>query len=146
MQWAAIIGFGLIIAAQYFSNLPYSLYPETDFWVNSPGLIFIKLGVILVLLAFTFLWTHHGAGQGWSPVRQLGVTSLLVYWVHIELVYGRWFGYYKETLSLLHTTIASAILIVLMIGLSVARARWKKPDLRKWFGSFGRTPAPVSAD
>ena len=49
MQWASILGFGLIISGQYFSNLPYSLYPATDFWINSPGLIFIKLGVILVL-------------------------------------------------------------------------------------------------
>src|SRR5574338_681482 len=60
MQWAAIIGFGLIISAQYFSNLPYSLYPSSDFWINSPGLIFIKLGVIMVLLSLAFLWTHHG--------------------------------------------------------------------------------------
>ena len=98
MQWSAILGFGLIISGQYFSNLPYSLYPAVDFWINSPGLIFIKLGVIMVLLAVTFLWTHHGAGQGWSWVRQLGTTSLLVYWVHIELVYGRWFGFWKENL------------------------------------------------
>ncbi|MBC7925364.1 MAG: DUF1624 domain-containing protein, partial [Bryobacteraceae bacterium] len=48
MQWASILGFGLILSAQYFSNLPYSLYPSVDFWLNSPGLIFIKLGVILV--------------------------------------------------------------------------------------------------
>ena len=91
MQWSAILGFGLILSGQYFSNLPYSLYPAVDFWLNSPGLIFIKLGVIMVMLAVTFLWTHHGSGQGWSWVRQLGTTSLLVYWVHIELVYGRWF-------------------------------------------------------
>ena len=50
MQWSAILGFGLVMGAQYVSNLPYSLYPEVDFWINSPGLIFIKLGVILVLM------------------------------------------------------------------------------------------------
>jgi uncharacterized membrane protein len=130
MQWASILGFGLIISGQYFSNLPYSLYPATDFWVNSPGLIFIKLGVILVLLALTFLWTHHGSGQGWSWVRQLGVTSLLVYWVHIELVYGRWFGNFKESLSIGECAVAAVVLIVAMIGLSVARSRWKLPQLR----------------
>lgn len=142
MQWAAIIGFGLIISAQYFSNLPYSLYPQTDFWINSPGLIFIKLGVIVVLLAFTFLWTHHGAGHGWSPVRQLGVTSLLVYWVHIELVYGRWFGYFKETLDLVQCTVGSLALIALMLALSVLRTRIRPSDWRGWFStSPARTPA-----
>ncbi len=130
MQWCAIIGFGLITAGQYFSNLPYSLYRETDFWLNSPGLIVIKLGVILVLLAFTFLWTHHGSGQGWSFVRQIGVTSLLVYWVHIELVYGRWFGALKENLDIAQCALASVVLIILMIGLSRIRTHGKWSHLR----------------
>ncbi|HET8550646.1 MAG TPA: heparan-alpha-glucosaminide N-acetyltransferase domain-containing protein, partial [Bryobacteraceae bacterium] len=118
MQWAAIIGFGLVISAQYFSNLPYSLYSSTDFWLNSPGLVLIKVGIILLLLSLAFLWTHHGAGQGWSWVRLLGTNSLLVYWVHIELVYGRWFGYWKERLTLTQCAIASLVLIMAMIGLA----------------------------
>jgi len=130
MQWAAILGFGLIISGQYFSNLPYSLYPSVDFWINSPGLIFIKLGVILVLLALTFLWTHHGAGHGWSWVRQLGVTSLLVYWVHIELVYGRWFGFWKENLTITQCSLAAITLILGMIALSYIRTNWQWPTLR----------------
>jgi len=99
MQWSAIIGFGLIFTAQYFSNMPYSLYPAADFWINSPGLIFIKLGIILVLLSMGYLWTSFGPGRDWSWMRLLGTTSLLVYWVHIEVVYGRWFGFWKENLS-----------------------------------------------
>ena len=126
MQWAAILGFGLIISGQYFSNLPYSLYPETEFWLNSPGLVFIKLGVILVLLALSFLWTHSGAGQGWSWVRQIGTTSLIVYWVHIELVYGRWFGYWKESLTIAQCAWSAAALILLMILVSVAWANRKR--------------------
>jgi uncharacterized membrane protein len=130
MQWSSIIGFGLIMSGQYFSNLPYSLYPVTDFWINSPGLIFIKLGVILVLIPLAFLWTHHGSGQGWSWVRQLGMTSLLVYWVHIELVYGSWFGFWKESLNLLQCTIISIVLIILMVLLSKARTHWHWPAFR----------------
>lgn len=126
MQWASIVGFGLIISGQYFSNLPYSLYPKTDFWINSPGLIFIKLGVILVLLALAFLWTHHGSGQGWSWVQQLGTTSLMVYWVHIELVYGRWFGAWKDSLTIAQCAIAGVVLIIAMIGLSVVWRRIRK--------------------
>lgn len=133
MQWAAIMGFGLIISGQYFSNLPYSLYPTTDFWLNGPGLIFIKIGVILLLLAFTFLWTHHGAGEGWSWVRQMGTTSLLVYWVHIELVYGRWFGFWKENLSLAQCVWGSVILIVSMLVLSTIRTNLKWDQIVAWF-------------
>jgi uncharacterized membrane protein len=151
MQWCALTGFGLIITAQYFSNLPYSLYSNSDFWLNSPGLVFIKVGVILLLLSFTFLWTHHGAGEGWSWVRQLGVTSLLVYWVHIELVYGRWFGYWKESLTYGQCAIASAVLIVAMLGLSIASTHWKWKGIQSLFhmvpapGKLAK-PARVSGD
>jgi uncharacterized membrane protein len=141
MQWSAILGFGLIVSAQYFSNLPYSLYPTVDFWINSPGLIHIKMGVIMVILAVTFLWTHHGAGQGWSWVRQLGTTSLLVYWVHIELVYGRWFGFWKENLTLAQCSLAAVTLILLMIGLSYLRTNGRWPALGFW----GALPAPGRA-
>jgi hypothetical protein len=146
MQWAAIIGFGLVMSGQYFSNMPYSLYPASDFWINSPGLIFIKLGVILVLTALAFLWTHHAAGEGWSWVQQLGRTSLLVYWVHIELVYGRWFGSWKESLSIAQCVLASVVLMLLMIGLSRARTHWKWPNLRLGSITPVQEPRRIPAD
>jgi uncharacterized membrane protein len=128
LQWGAILGFGLILCAQQFSSLPYSLYPQpAEFWLNSPGLVFIKLGVILVVLAVAFLWTLH-TGDRWSWIRQLGQTSLLVYWVHIELVYGRWFGYWKERLTVGECVAASVVLTLAMLGLSIARTRldWRR--------------------
>jgi len=125
MQWAAIFGFVLLFGAQYFSNLPYSVYPVVDFWLNSPSLIFMKVGIILLLASFAFLWTRHMNPNGWSFVRQLGTTSLLVYWVHTELVYGRWFGPWKESLSVAQTVAMAVGVIVAMIGLSVARTGYK---------------------
>src|SRR3984893_1998884 len=125
MQWGTLAGFALILGGQYFSNLPCSLYPKSDFCLNSPGLIIIKLGVVLLFLSFTFVWTQYAVGaSSWSWVRQLGTTSLLVYWVHIELVYGRWFGSWKGTLSNIQCAVYAVILIALMLGLSVLRSRW----------------------
>lgn len=133
MQWAALAGLGMIFGAQYFSNLPYSVYANSDFWVNSPGLIFIKVGVILLLASFAYLWTTF-MNPGWSFVRQLGGTSLLVYWVHTELVYGRWFGFWKESLTVPQTVAMAASIITLMIVLSVARTGWKGgPGFHVWF-------------
>jgi hypothetical protein len=48
---------------------------------------------------------------------------LLVYWVHIELVYGRWFGIWKESLTVPQVVLFSAVLVVLMTLLSIARKR-----------------------
>ena len=94
-------------AAYYFSTLPYSLYTKSEFWLDSPAQILIKQGVILLVLPFAFLWTEYGSRGGLSWVRQFGTTSLLVYWVHIELVYGRWMWFFKEKLEVGQTVVAA---------------------------------------
>jgi uncharacterized membrane protein len=125
MQWMALVGLLLVVGAQYCANLPYSLYADSDFWLNSPWLVLIKLGVTLLILTAAYVWTQYGAAPGWSPVRQFGTSSLLVYWVHTELVYGRWFYYWKENLTPAQTALAAAGVILLMLGLSVLKSNWK---------------------
>lgn len=123
MLWMMVLGVALVMAAQYLSNLPYSVYSQSDFWLNSPGLIMIKLGIILMILAAAFLWVNTGAGRGWSLFRQFGVTSLLVYWVHIELVYGRWFGLWKEALTVWQVILFTTVLLALLTVLSILKTR-----------------------
>lgn len=130
MQWAGIFGIVLITGARYFANLPYSIYPNEDFWLHSPAQILIKLGCLYLLVAFAFLWTRYVNPNGWSFVRQLGTTSLLVYWVHTELVYGAWFFYWKNSLTAAQAFSMAAAVIAAMILLSVARTGWKgRPGL-----------------
>lgn len=125
IQWAALLGFGLMLAGQYFSNLPYSLYSKSEFWLDSPWQILMKLGVILLVLAFAYLWTRQPVAQTrWSWVRQFGTTSLLVYWVHVELVYGRWLWFWKENLTAAQAALVALSVILLMLGLSVLKTRW----------------------
>jgi len=119
VRWAALAGGLLILAGQHLAGPPYWFYPKTEFWLDHPALIAIKLGVILLILAFAFVWMRQCAG--WSWVRQLGTTSLLVYWVHTELVYGRWLGVLKERLTAPQTVAAAAGVIFLMLGLSLAQ-------------------------
>jgi hypothetical protein len=122
MAWMAFAGFGLIYGGEFFSNQPYSLYSNSEFWVNSPGLIVIRTGLMLVLTAAGFVWTRFGFGLG--IVRQLGTTSLLVYWVHIELVYGSWLQVLHKHLTAGQAALATLGVIALMYGLSVAKTRW----------------------
>ena len=125
MQWGGLMGFGLIFGGQYFANMPYTVYPKSEFWLDSPWLTVIKLGVVMLVIGFAYVWNASPLGASWSWVRQLGTTSLLVYWVHIELVYGRWFGYFKEQLSNVQCAVAAILVILLMIGLSVLQTRWR---------------------
>lgn len=134
MQWCALLGFLFLLTAQYFSNLPYSLYPQSDFWLNSPGLIFCKLGVAMLLGSVAFLWTEY-LSTGWSFVRQLGTTSLVVYWTHVSLIYGRLFADYRQKLTIGQTIVAALSMIVLMLGVSLAfkRLQWHlMPHLSGW--------------
>jgi uncharacterized membrane protein len=125
MLWFLCIGIGLALVAHQFGNMPYSIYQKSDFWLNSPALILIKLGVVLVMLAIAWLWVNLAAPQRWSLFRQLGTTSLIVYWVHIELVYGRWFGIWKEALSVQQVLMLTAILLALMVAISIGQTRAK---------------------
>jgi uncharacterized membrane protein len=122
MAWMSFAGFGLIYGGEFFSNQPYSLYSNSDFWVNSPGLIVIRTGLMLAGTAAGFLWTRFGFALG--IVRQLGTTSLLVYWLHVELVYGSWLQVLKKQLSAGQAALATIVIIALMYGVSVAKTRW----------------------
>ena len=131
MQWGGWAGFALAFAGQYVSNLPYNIYPHAEFWLDSPCLTLIKIGVILMAVAFGYFWNEWvpriraGAGHGprFSIPRQLGQTSLLIYWVHIELVYGRWAEPFKQKTSLPVTAACALAVILLMIGLSIGKTR-----------------------
>ena len=126
LQWIAVGGLLAIYISQYLSNLPFSLYAKSEFWIDSPWLILIKTGICMLLLATGYVWTQYIAKPGWSWIRQLGMTSLLVYWVHVELVYGRWFWYWKENLTIGQSSLMALLVIVMMVGLSYTRTNWER--------------------
>jgi uncharacterized membrane protein len=137
MLWTLGIGMGVVMVARYFGDLPYSIYAKSDYWLNSPAMTLTKLGAVLALLAVAYLWVHTGLeSERWSVFRQLGTTSLLVYWVHIEIVYGRWFGIWKEDLSVGQVAAFTIVLLTLMTILSVLRTKYRS------LGDFFK-PAPA---
>ena len=142
MQWAAILGGAAIVACQYLANLPYSMYAKSEFWLNSPAQVLTKQGVTMLILALAFLWTRYGARDGWSWVRQFGTTSLLVYWVHIELVYGRSLWFLKSSLTEAQTVVAAVVVILLMLALSVIRTRWDR--VRAMLADMGWSLGPTA--
>jgi uncharacterized membrane protein len=133
MQWFGWGGLALAFSAYTISNMSLTIYANSDFWLNSPALILIKLGAILILIAFAWLWNIRTTARDWSWVRQFGLASLLVYWVHVELIYGRWFGAIKERLTVGQTVFATVLTILLMLGLSLVRTNWAQ--IRNYFSS-----------
>ena len=91
-------------------------------------------------MAFAFLWTRYATRDGWSWVRQFGTTSLLVYWVHIELVYGRWLWFWKTALDVRADGGGGGRPDCVMLALSTAKTNRKR--IAAWIGEMGWRPAP----
>jgi hypothetical protein len=126
MKWAAVLGGALILVCQYLANSPFTIYAKSEFWLNSPAQVLTKVGVLLLMVSFAYLWTRYGAGAGWSWIRQFGVTSLLVYWVHIELVYGNASWLFKDNLTVPQTVLAAVLVILLMLAISTMKTHRDK--------------------
>jgi uncharacterized membrane protein len=125
----ALVGVGgLAIAALAwgFDARPRRLYAVYDFWHTSPNFFFIRVGVVMLIVLGSYAWCRWGAGQwGFSPLIQLGQTSLLVYWVHIEFVYGRFSILPKRAMTIPRATLGLAIIFTAMVLLSIARTKLK---------------------
>jgi len=127
----ALGGTGVLACAlaRLFDAGPIRLYdPEIyDYWHTSPNFFLMRCGILLMILFLVYAWCHWGfAAKGFSPIMQLGQTSLLVYWVHIEFVYGRLSILPKGRCSIAAATVGLLIIFVAMLALSIGRTRWKK--------------------
>src|SRR4030095_15264323 len=83
-------GVAVFCAALAFDQWGPKVYAVYDYWHTSPNFFLARCGVRLVIVSLAYAWYCWGFGAvGFSPLEQLGRTSLLVYWVHIEFVYVR---------------------------------------------------------
>jgi len=130
---AGIGGILLIQLARGLDASAWHLYPVYDFWRTSPNFFLIRVGILLVVLLGSYAWCKWGLGQvGFSPLIQLGQTSLLVYWVHIEFVYGRVSILKKHGVGIGRASVGLFIIFLMMLLLSVVRTRIKGREKEFW--------------
>ena len=138
---AGVGGVALIYLARWLDARPERLYAVYDFWHTSPNFFLIRVGLLLAILTATYAWCRWGAGQwGFSPLIQLGQTSLLVYWVHIEFVYGRLSIVPKHTAGIRTASVGLLAIFLAMLALSILRTRRKA---RNWTKTQWRTGVPA---
>jgi uncharacterized membrane protein len=119
-------GIVLVEFARWLDALPRQLYPVYDFWHTSPNFFLIRLGMLLLILTASYAWCRWGLGQwGFSPLIQLGQASLLVYWVHIEFVYGRFSILRKHAQGISAASTGLLTIFLAMLALAYIRARTK---------------------
>lgn len=83
----SIAGIFLVIVSVIADQLPVTIFPDHDFWRASPGFFFIRLGIVLLLLAALWYW-EKTAHSGRSMVSVVGSESLLAYAGHLLVIYG----------------------------------------------------------
>ncbi|MFZ1158068.1 MAG: heparan-alpha-glucosaminide N-acetyltransferase domain-containing protein [Candidatus Sulfotelmatobacter sp.] len=119
-------GVALVEAARWVDSQSWHIYAVYDFWHTSPAFFLIRLGMLMAILSASYAWCRWGAGQwGFSPLIQLGQASLLVYWVHMEFVYGRLSILHKHGVGIRAATVGLVVICVGMVALAAVRTRTK---------------------
>ena len=132
IAFAGLAGTGILACGLsfFFDVLPIRLYPVYDYWHTSPNFFLMRCGLLLIILFLAYAWCRWGFAQrGFSPIIQLGKTSLLVYWVHIDFVYGGLSILPKRQCTVWQATFGLLAITVAMLVLSL---------LRTWFKSRGK--------
>jgi uncharacterized membrane protein len=101
--------------ASYYSPL----HPQSQYWTTSFSFFSLRVGLLILLLPLGYLWEHAPGRRkfsDWSPLEELGRSSLFVYWIHVEMVYGFFSRPIQRALSLEGALAAYALFTVFLLG------------------------------
>lgn len=137
---------GIVIAAVgYASSFLPPIYAVTSFWTSSPTFFFIRLGIITSLVPLAYMWSHVASGLvARSPIRVMGVESLFVYWIHVEMVYGVLSTPLHRRLTFEGALAAMAVFTVFLYGLVQLKHGWssrRAGEKSTNFTSYRASPA-----
>jgi uncharacterized membrane protein len=140
----AATGAALIVLGFYTAAKP-SIYNASSFWTSSPTWFAIRVGILMLALAAIYaieqaVGHDNTNARGWQgPLSAMGRSSLFIYWIHVELVYGYASWLWRHRLPLWGTAIAWAMFSWLMyraIGVRdrlVGRfAEWQNGRKAQW--------------
>jgi uncharacterized membrane protein len=117
-------GILLVFISKLIDSLGLKIYPVYDYWRTSPSFFIIRVGMLLLFTTAAYVWCRWGPGEwGFSPMIQLGKTSLLVYWVHIELVYGKFAILPKRSQTIAGASAGLLAIFIAMLALSLLRTK-----------------------
>jgi uncharacterized membrane protein len=118
--WFAVAGLATASIAYASSFLPSVVGPST-FWGASPAFFFIRTGVLILTVPLAYAWNRAVVRDAWSPMQQLGRTSLFIYWIHVEMVYGLISLKIHKSMTHPQAWAAYAAFAVFMLGCSILK-------------------------
>jgi uncharacterized membrane protein len=126
----ALAGAALIVLSFVLIPLAW-VYPTYDYWRYSPAFVLLRLGIVLVLAAGTMAYERKQSVSPSSLITLMGRESLLIYSIHLMLIYGDFgsFNFRKwsdHTFSLPVALMWSVVLLALMFLLAMAWDRVRR--------------------
>ena len=87
---ALLLAGGALLALGFVTASLPSIYTDSSFWTTSPTYFAIRVGLMTVALALLYFVQRVVPTEGLAAaaLARLGRSSLFVYWIHVELVYG----------------------------------------------------------
>jgi uncharacterized membrane protein len=137
----AVSGLALAIVS-YAASFGPALYDQVNFWTSSPTFLFLRLGVLIAVLAPAYAWERIAGSTGWSPLQQFGRTSLFVYWIHIEMVYGWISAPIHRKLSLPQAVLGYVLFTLFLFGVSLFKT-WVVQQFERWRKGARQGAAPA---
>jgi uncharacterized membrane protein len=108
-----LLASGAFVAwANWAASFQPALYPRVSFWHDSPAFFGLRLGIALILLPAVYAASRMASEWMREPMVILGRSSLFVYWIHIELVYGVIAEPLKRTVPLNGSLIGTGLLVL----------------------------------
>jgi uncharacterized membrane protein len=122
VNFACVAGGFLMALAAYRASFLPALNDHSRFWTTSASFFFIRLGLMIAAIGVAYLWEQRPtAGRRWSPLQVLGRSSLFIYWIHVEMVYGLVSLPLHGAFTLPASWAALAVFCGLMIAAAVAK-------------------------
>ena len=122
--WLVTLAGVALAAASYALSFQPSPFPNSRFWTTSPAFFYLRTGIMMATFGLAWIWCEQIWAGRWLPFVLLGQTSLFVYWVHVELVYGYFTKPIAGLLPLWGSATGVVVLTVLMYYLAKNARVW----------------------
>jgi uncharacterized membrane protein len=136
---APLVGAGaLLIAIGLYTATRPPLFAHASFWTSSPTFFAVRAGALLIAVsAFAFseaVFPAKADGrEGW--LARFGRSSLFIYWIHVELVYGYATWPVHHALPVWGTLAGCGVFVALMYRAVLLRdlvvASWRNRGARR---------------
>jgi len=130
LRYAIPVGLLFIAAGVNLENVSLHLYGPANFWPTTPHLFLTRIGFVTTIIGLASMaerWVPFKA----SSVRSLAEESLVVYFVHVSLLYGSIWNpgikqYIGGTMGFAHAYIFVLAMITIMMTMAYYWNRAKK--------------------